>query len=236
MAPRTPQLLITCEHASNRLPAAFLDVARRAGAALQTHRGYDPGTLELGRLFARRFRAPIFVGKWSRLLIELNRSLQHPRLWSEFSRDLPAARRRALVEDYYLPHRDGVEETIRRLIGKGGRVLHVGVHSFTPNLDGHERNADVGLLYDPARRPEREFSRRWQAVLRERSNLRVRLNYPYRGVADGLTTHLRRRFNAREYQGIELEVNQRFVGTARWRDVQRVLADSLGACLTAGRG
>ncbi|HAV65568.1 MAG TPA: N-formylglutamate amidohydrolase [Verrucomicrobiales bacterium] len=226
------QLLFSCEHASNRIPAKHRAVAEDAGRVLGTHRGHDPGTLELGRRLARKFRAPLFVGKWSRLLIELNRSRHHPRLWSEFSRQLAGSEKQSLIDDYYLPYRDAVESEIRRLESSGGPVLHVSLHSFTPVLDGVVRNADLGLLYDPARAAERDLCGRWQVALRELApGLGVRRNYPYRGVADGFTTHLRRRFTANEYLGIELELNQRFVGARGWRDLQRVIADSLARLL-----
>jgi predicted N-formylglutamate amidohydrolase len=41
------------------------------------------------------------------------------------------------------------------------------VHSFTPALRGVRRNADLGLLYDPARAGELALARRWRAALRE---------------------------------------------------------------------
>jgi hypothetical protein len=73
------------------------------------------------------------------------------------------------------------------------------------------RTADIGLLYDPARRSETMFCERWQRTLRARApELRVRRNYPYAGYNDGLTTYLRTRFEDRQYSGIELEINQRY--------------------------
>ena len=72
------------------------------------------------------------------------------------------------------------------------------------------RDADVGLLYDPARPGERALCRDWGAMLGRRiAPLRVRRNYPYQGRNDGLTSHLRRRFPPTRYVGIELEINQK---------------------------
>jgi predicted N-formylglutamate amidohydrolase len=85
------------------------------------------------------------------------------------------------------------------------------MHSFTPVFDGAPRRADVGLLYDPRRAAERQWCGRWrEALLGRRPELIVRRNDPYRGGADGLVTHLRRRFDADRYVGVELEVNQKF--------------------------
>ena len=48
-------------------------------------------------------------------------------------------------------------EDLRAAVAARKQVLHVAVHSFTPVLHGERRNADVGLLYDPARPRERAF-------------------------------------------------------------------------------
>ena len=93
-----PSLLFTCEHANHRIPAAYQIVARRAGPLLQSHRGFDPGTATLGRHLSRHFKAPLVLAQWSRLLVELNRSLHHPRLWSEFSRPLPPGVRSSILQ------------------------------------------------------------------------------------------------------------------------------------------
>jgi len=228
------RLLFTAEHASNLIPARYRDVARRAGAVLNTHRGYDPGTAELTRRLARVFNAPHILGRYSRLLIELNRSPHHRGLWSEFSASIIPAQKQELLTGYYVRYRDAVTRHILRLSRGGRRVLHIGVHSFTPELDGEMRRADIGLLYDPMRTAERDFCARWKAALERRSEgLRVRRNYPYRGVADGLVTSLRTQFGARQYTGVELEVNQAHpLGpVGQWRSVQDLLVQSLSQAL-----
>jgi hypothetical protein len=55
----------------------------------------------------------------------------------------------------------------------------------------------------------------------------LRRNYPYRGISDSLVTHLRRRYGARGYVGMELEINQKHVGTRGWRALVAVLAATL---------
>ena len=39
-------------------------------------------------------------------------------------------------------------------MARGRRVIHISSHSFTPELDGKVRSADVGLLYHPGRHGE----------------------------------------------------------------------------------
>ena len=222
--------LITCEHGGNRIPPRFRSLFAGFEALLQTHRGHDPGALAVARELARALAAPLFVSTTSRLLIDLNRSVGHPRLYSEATRGAPLALRREILEKYYLPYRNRVETHIGKAIARGKRVIHISSHSFTPVLDGAIRNADIGLLYDPARSGEIELCRRWQTELRARAPaLKVRRNYPYSGTSDGFTAYLRRRFPADAYIGIELEINQKhvFSGRREWRAMRSQLIESL---------
>ncbi|MDH3457179.1 MAG: N-formylglutamate amidohydrolase, partial [Gemmatimonadota bacterium] len=70
------------------------------------------------------------------------------------------------------------------------------------------------LLYDPARSDEGHMARAVREHCVERG-VSVRMNYPYRGTADGFTTHCRKRFPARRYLGLEIELNQRIVRSRR---------------------
>ena len=220
-------LLFTCEHGGARVPPNYrpLFAGPASKRKLQSHRGSDIGALSLARSLALSFDAPLYASTVTRLLVDLNRSIGHPRLFSEISRDLRPAERKELLDEHYFPHRNRVEVWIEAKTRRGDQVLHIGVHSFTPQIDGRERNADVGLLYDPARSAEKTLCARWKAGFREVDPaLRVRRNYPYLGKADGFVPHLRRTFPARQYVGMELEVNQALLATPRGR---RRAADSI---------
>lgn len=207
-------LLLTCEHASNAVPRVYSAHFPRDGRVLRGHRGFDIGALAVARHLSRTLRAPLLAGSVSRLVVDLNRSLRHRHLHSEFLTALDREARRAIAARYHGPHWQEVETHVATRLRRGVWVVHVAVHSFTPALRGEVRNADLGLLYDPRRRREANLCRSWKAILNETApELRVRFNYPYRGGADGLTTHLRRRFPAGSYVGIELEMNQRRLHT-----------------------
>ena len=225
---RRDQLLFTCEHAGNRIPREHASRFRGAAAVLESHRGWDPGALPLARKLARRFGLPLRFVTTSRLLVEANRSPENPRIWSPYTAGLPPEERQRVLDRYYWPHRRDVEATVRASTASGLRVVHVAVHSFTPRVDGEVRKGDVGLLYDPARPRERALALRWQGILRGLDpTLRVRRNFPYRGVADGLATWLRRRFRDPDYAGFELEVNQAVFAGPRRRVIERALGASL---------
>jgi predicted N-formylglutamate amidohydrolase len=228
--------LITCEHGGNRVPAPFQRLFRGRRALLNSHRGYDPGALVMARELARACRALLVTSTISRLLIDLNRSMGHPQLFSAATRGAPAKLRAKIVKQHYRPYRVQVERLVRQSVSRGRRVIHISSHSFTPELDGKVRGADVGLLYDPGRHGEAELCARWKASLAAFApELRVRRNYPYAGKGDGLTSHLRLRFPHGAYVGIELEVNQSIVFAAgrRWTALRRVMIDSLRTACAA---
>ena len=223
-------ILITCEHGGNRIPARYRALFRKHRSRLESHRGYDPGALAVARDFAAAFHAELVYSTTSRLLVELNRSPGHPQLFSAITSALPEEERRRVLERYYLPYREWVESQVRLAVERGRRILHVSCHSFTPKLDGVERQADVGLLYDPRRPAEARFCAAWRSELKSADpRLVVRRNYPYRGYADGLTTWLRKRYPDPAYAGIELEVNQKHVlGSApQWRELRKLLLSTL---------
>jgi predicted N-formylglutamate amidohydrolase len=228
--------VITCEHGGNRIPAPYRRLFRGQRALLDSHRGYDPGSLVMAKALASAYRAPLVASTVSRLLIDLNRSIGHPQLFSAVTRAAPAETRAQIAEQYYRPHRTQVECFVGQAVSRGQRVIHISSHSFTAELDGRVRGADVGLLYHPGRRGEAELCARWKETLAALApELRVRRNYPYAGKGDGLTSYLRVRFAQCDYVGIELEVNQGIVFAAgrRWMALRRLLIDSLRTACAA---
>lgn len=222
--------LVTCEHGGNRVPAPYRAYFTGHAALLETHRGYDPGALTLARLLADALEAPLFYATVSRLVIDLNRSLGHPRLYSNTTRPAPPSVRHDILQRHYLPYRRRVESAIAEAVAEGEKVIHLSSHSFTPELDGEVRNADIGLLYDPTRPGEADLCRRWQAALKQLApQLKVRRNYPYTGKSDGFTAYLRRRFPPEAYVGIELEINQKhvFAGGKTWRELRETVTAAL---------
>jgi predicted N-formylglutamate amidohydrolase len=218
------------------VPAACRRLFRGQRALLDSHRGYDPGALRMAKELAEAFGAPLAGSTVSRLVVDLNRSIGHPQLFSTVTRSVPAMVRKEIIERHYRPYRARVEQLVAQRVSRRRRVVHISSHTFTPVLDGRMRQADVGLLYDPGRRGEVALCGRWKASLAAFApDLRVRRNYPYAGKGDGLTSHLRKRFAPGAYVGIELEVNQRIVFAAgrRWPALRKLLIQSLRqACAT----
>jgi len=77
---------------------------------------------------------------------------------------------------------------------------------------------------------EKKFAEEWKKNISNR--LRVRMNQPYKGKADGLITNLRKLFSEEAYLGIELEVNHKlyFDSPALWQEVCGSASDFLTKC------
>lgn len=208
----TTSLVLTCEHAGNEIPEKYKDLFFGYEDILSTHRGYDLGVLSLAEYFARNLKVKLYKTKTTRLLVDTNRSLWRRTLFSEITRHLSKQQKETILTEYYYPHRKTITEQIKAEIQKGQKVLHIAFHSFTPFLNSKERTAELGFLYNPERKNEKEISRSWKKEMKKLlPDWRLHFNYPYRGKPDGLTAHFRKMFPDEKYLGVELEVNQKFV-------------------------
>ena len=225
--------IITCEHGGNKIPKEYKYLFDNDISILQTHKAYDRGALELAKAISRKSDY-FFFSEISRLLIELNRSINSPNLFSHYSKNLNQNQKERILNKYYFPFRNKVENLIRELVKKRENSFHISVHTFTPVLNNQIRNTDIGILYDPKRKNEKDFAVSFKnELLSKDKNLRIRFNYPYLGISDGFTSYLRKKLPQRNYIGIELEVNQKYVinNKTKWEKLIQNLAAILDSIL-----
>lgn len=223
-------LIITCEHGGNRIPKPYQAYFDGYQDLLDSHRGFDPGALVMAKSLAKAFSAPLVVSTVSRLLVDLNRSIGHPDLHFSTIQNASANLRQQIKQHYYQPYRTQVEGLVRQMLTDHRQVIHLSSHSFTPELYGRQRNADISLLYDPSRPGEVAFCECWKSALKTCApELKVRRNYPYTGKADGQTRWFRRQLPADSYLGIELEINQKYILNAdrHWSVLRKQVVESL---------
>lgn len=212
--------ILSCEHAGNAIPDPWDRLVKIPKKVLESHEGVDIGALEIAESLQGFLACPLYFETATRLLVEQNRSLHHPKLFSRYCDGLSQGQKKEIIDTIYQPYHRAVEEKIVQLLQRSSLVIHISVHTFTPVLKGEVRNTDIGLLYDPRRPLERKFCRDWRSHLKKW--FKVRMNYPYRGTADGFTTSLRKKFSKEIYCGIELEVNQSLV-----KSISKQLGESL---------
>ena len=151
-------LILTCEHASNKLPAAFKKAV--PAKVLETHRAYDIGACAVFSKLVK-FATPEFhcEGKFSRLFVDLNRTITNKSVFSDYYKLLekrdPATSAKMKVQAvaYWMEYRTTIEKFVasslsqpKRVAKSAPTIVHLGIHSFTPVLNGKKRNTDIGIL------------------------------------------------------------------------------------------
>ena len=202
------KLIITCEHGGNEIPDTYKTLFTDK-KILNSHRGYDLGALDIFN-FLKPLATYTNYSKTSRLLIELNRSLWHKNLFSEFTKKLSFIEKEEIIKSHYDVYRSTIENNIKALVANKNAITHLSIHSFTPILNDEIRNCDIGFLYDSSNKQEKKIAIQLKTALHTiNPKWNVRFNYPYLGKADGFTTYLRKAFS-KKYVGIEVEINQKF--------------------------
>ncbi|MDJ0778999.1 MAG: N-formylglutamate amidohydrolase [Gammaproteobacteria bacterium] len=148
-------LLLVCDHASNRIPAA-LDNLGLGADALEQHIAYDIGARKLTCHLSQHLDAPAVLACYSRLVVDLNRSLEDPSVMPEVSDEtvvpgnqgLSAAQRAARVRGLYTPYRKAIDGMLHGFRERGLAPAFVAIHSFTPEMAGFARPWHIGILWD----------------------------------------------------------------------------------------
>ncbi|KAA9010526.1 N-formylglutamate amidohydrolase [Histidinibacterium aquaticum] len=179
--------LVTCDHASNRVPPEICggDLGLPA-ADMQRHIAYDVGAAGVSRHLSALLECPAVLSNFSRLVIDPNRGADDPTLVMKLydgtiipgNRRVDAAevdRRKGLL---YTPYHDAVA----RCAARQESTLYLAIHSFTPRLRGRRpRPWHLGILHAWDERLSRPLIDR----LSEERDLIVGENEPYPGHLPG---------------------------------------------------
>lgn len=203
--------ILTCEHASNKVPLHYEKLFKGNEEVLYTHKAIDFGAFLLAKHLEEKTYLPFYYNDISRLLVESNRSPANEELFSKYSIHVRDLEKKKILDNYYYPHRIQVQEKISSIISSKTSVIHLAIHTFTPVIDGKVRDVDIGILFDPQRPLELKFATEFKKeLLAKNIKRKVKYNSPYPGTDDGFPTYLRKCFSKQQYGGIELEVNQKF--------------------------
>ncbi len=149
-------LVLTGDHASNRIPAALGDLGLPVGA-VGRHIAYDIGVGLVMTRLAERLRACAVIHNFSRLVVDPNRNLDDPTLICvvadgavvDGNRDLTDAQRQARIDALYTPYHDAIDACLEARSAPGAVPVMVAVHSYTAHLkNGVERPWEIGVLWD----------------------------------------------------------------------------------------
>jgi predicted N-formylglutamate amidohydrolase len=187
-ANRQSRWLVTCDHASNRVPdwVSGGDLGICA-ADMARHIAYDVGAAGLARALAEKLGCPAVLSGFSRLVIDPNRGEDDPTLVMRLydgtiipaNRTADAAAIEHRLTRLYRPY----HAALAKMADRQAETVIVAVHSFTPCLRGRApRPWQVGVLHSHL---DSRLSHALIARLRGGGDLTVGDNEPYGGHLDG---------------------------------------------------
>jgi predicted N-formylglutamate amidohydrolase len=187
-AARPGRWLVTCDHASNRVPA---DVGGGdlgiCAADMGRHIAYDVGAAGLAQALARALDSPCICSDFSRLVIDPNRGEDDPTLVMQLydgtiipaNRQVDGAEVERRLQALYRPY----HAAYARLAARQADTVILAIHSFTPCLKGRPaRPWQVGVLYSHL---DAAFSQALIARLAGEADLCIGDNEPYSGHLPG---------------------------------------------------
>ena len=185
---RDARILITCDHATNRVPqdvnGGDLGIAAED---MNRHIAFDVGAAGLSVALADRLGAAAILSNFSRLVIDPNRGEDDPTLLMRLydgtiipaNRHADAAEVERRLATLYRPYHAALAEMAAR---RNDTVI-VAIHSFTPRLNGRGlRPWHVGVLHSHL---DSRLSHALIARLHAEPDLCVGDNEPYDGHLPG---------------------------------------------------
>lgn len=149
------RVLLVADHASNRVPRA-LGKLGLDDAHLRTHIAWDIGSSAVAERLAERLDAPLVLAGYSRLVVDLNRSLSDPTSMPEVSDrvtipgnvGLSDEARMQRVHGFFVPYRRAIDRELHRIRERGTIPALISIHSFTPLMANQRRPWHIGVLWD----------------------------------------------------------------------------------------
>ncbi len=232
-AGRTSPFLLLSDHSGRLVPRRLAGLGV-APAEMDRHIAWDIGIDAVGAILSEALDAVMIAQRYSRLVIDCNRTPGHPTSIPPISDGTPipgnaaitvadaAARVRELFDPY---HAEIAAELDRR---SGTPCAVIALHSFTPVFGGVTRPWPVGILHD--RNPA--FALAVGTALSDRGYL-VGDNEPYR-LSDESDHTIPVHAERRGLPYVELEIRQDLIadaaGQREWADVlAAVLPEAWGA-------
>lgn len=203
------RVLLTCEHASNRLPAPWTwpEGDRRL---IEQHWAIDIGADAFTRDLADALNGVGVVARFTRLLVDPNRPLDSPTLFRTEADGLPVSLNTGLseadrirrIEGYYRPYHAAIDRCIEAI----RPTLVLAIHSFTPVFEGKPRSVEIGVLHSE----QLALAQEWRHSLAG-SGMDVRVDEPYSGGAGFMYSPYYHALLA-DCPAIELEFRQDILG------------------------
>ena len=228
-------VLLVGDHASNSIPE-MLENLGLDDAALEQHIAYDIGSKKLIQHLSQHLDAPALLAGYSRLVIDLNRSLEDESCMPEVSdntvipgnQNMSLEHRNQRIHSFYTPYRAAIDSLTHGFKQKQIVPAFISIHSFTPEMTGYSRPWHAGVLWDNDPRIPVALMKNLRA---HPEGFNIGDNQPYSGkhLADYTIDH---HAEAAGLPHVSIEVRQDLInseeGAERWATI---LSDALGDIL-----
>lgn len=183
-------LILLGEHAGRAFPPEYGSLGLTdAFFEAEPNAPFDRGTDGVLRYVAQKTGVTSVLGKYSRLLIDLNRLVESPGLIPDEAHgafipgnaDLSDVEKAKRISLYYRPFHDAIEAQIQRRLQAGIAPILFSVHSYTPHValafagETGARPPDLSIQFAD----ENSLVAHMRAVAAEEASIFVRDNFPY---------------------------------------------------------
>ncbi|MBT6607168.1 MAG: hypothetical protein HOB37_01735 [Rhodospirillaceae bacterium] len=148
-------VVLICDHASRTVPECLHHLGL-GPEVFDRHIGYDIGAAEVARLLSRRLDAPLVLAGFSRLVIDLNRPIDHPNSIVEEIDNTPIpgnlglnmTAREERDRELYAPYHGAIGRVLDAVMARARPPVLFSVHSFSPGYGAAPRPWDIGVLWN----------------------------------------------------------------------------------------
>ena len=149
-----PRIILTCEHAGDVVPRK-LNLLGMIPDDYKCHYAVDIGVRDVTRYLSGMLNAPAILGNYSRLVVDLNRAVDHPTTFAPVGEgkpvpgniDISDADKARRIREIYEPYHQTLTGIIDRVISTGIIPVIISVHSYTPKFFAFARPWEIGFLH-----------------------------------------------------------------------------------------
>ena len=147
------QVLLLCDHASNRIPRALENLGVEEWVK-DRHVAYDIGVEWITRYMSEKLNAPAFLTNYSRLVIDCNREVEDPSSMPVVSdnidvpgnHDLSVQDKEIRWGDLFWPYHNAIDEWTQSLKQQNIVPAVLSIHSLTERMGDQERPWDIMFI------------------------------------------------------------------------------------------
>lgn len=149
------KLLITCEHASYRLPPAYDWSEHDLHTHIGTHWSYDIGAELCSKQLSYHTSSIVLLARYSRLFCDANRMIGDDTMFRnecdgkqvDLNKNITHKEIQVRINQFYIPY----HTAIKSLVQQNQFMTAISIHSYTAFYENQIRTVEIGILYRQAR-------------------------------------------------------------------------------------